>query len=48
MSLTSLDLQLIVKLLTQATTNLVLDLANLVTNIGKPSLGQPSHQPDQT
>ena len=48
MSLTLLDLKLIVKLLARATTHLVLDLANLVTNIGKPSLGQPSHQPDQT
>ena len=25
-----------------------LDLANLVTNLAKQSLGQPSHQPDQT
>ena len=36
----------IVKLLALALTNLVLDLANLVTNLAKQS--QPSHQPDQT
>ena len=38
----------IVKLLALALTNLVLDLVNLVINLVKPSLGQPSHQPDQT
>ena len=38
----------IVKLLALALTNLVLDLANLVTNLAKRSLGQPSHKPDQT
>ena len=29
-------------------TNLVLSLVNLVTNLAKPSLGQPSHKSDQT
>ena len=38
----------IVKLLALALTNLVLDLANLVTNLAKPSLDRPGHQPDQT
>ena len=38
----------IVKLLALALTNLVLDQANLVTNLAKPSLDPPSHQPDQT
>ena len=38
----------IVKLLALALTNLVLSLVNLVTNLAKPSLGQPSHKPDQT
>ena len=38
----------VVKLLALALTNLVLDLANLVTNSAKPSLGQPGHQPNQT
>ena len=33
----------VVKLLALALTNLVLDLANLVTNLAKPSLVQPSH-----
>ena len=36
-----------VKLLALALTNLVLDLANLVTNLAIPSLGQPIHQPNQ-
>ena len=27
---------------------MVLDLVNLVTNLAKPSLGQPGQQPDQT
>ena len=40
--------QFIVRLLALALTNLVFDLANLVTNLGKQSLGQPCHQPDQT
>ena len=31
-----------------ALTKLVLDLANLVTNLAKQSIGQPHHQPDQT
>ena len=31
-----------------ALTNLVLDLVNLVTNLAKSSLGQPSQQPEQT
>ena len=39
---------LIVKLLALALTNLVLSLVILVTNLAKPSLGQPSHKPDQT
>ena len=39
---------LIVKLLALALTNLVLSLVNLVTNLAKPSLGQPSYLPDQT
>ena len=34
---------LFVKLLALALTNLVLDMANLVTNLAKPSLVQPSH-----
>ena len=38
----------IVKLLALALTNLVLSLVNLVTNLVKRSLGQPSHKPDQT
>ena len=38
-----LVLSKIVKLLALALTNLVLDLANLVTNLAKPSLVQPSH-----
>ena len=40
----------IVKLmaLAPAVTNLVLDLAHSVTNLAKQSLGQPSHQPNQT
>ena len=38
----------IVKLLALALTNLVLSLVNLVTNLAKRSLGQPSHKPDQT
>ena len=38
----------IVKLLALALTNLVPDLANLVTNLAKQSLGQPRHQTDQT
>ena len=40
----------IVKLLALAfaLTNLVLDLVNLVTNLAKSSLGQPSQQPEQT
>ena len=33
----------IVKLLALALTNLVLSLVNLVTNLAKPSLGQPSY-----
>ena len=33
----------IVKLLAPALTNLDLDLANLVTNLAKPSLGLPGH-----
>ena len=33
----------IVKLLALALTNLVLDLANLVTNLAKQNLGQASH-----
>ena len=33
----------IVKLLALALTNLVLDLANLVTNLAKHNLGPPSH-----
>ena len=41
-------LYIIVKLLDLALTSIVLDLANLVTNSTKPSLGQPRHQPDQT
>ena len=40
--------QTIVKLLALALTNLVPDLANLVTNLAKQSLGQPRHQTDQT
>ena len=40
--------EFIVKLLALALTNLVLDLAKLVTKLDKPSLGPPSHQPDQT
>ena len=32
-----------VKLLALALTNLVLSLVNLVTNLAKPSLGQPSY-----
>ena len=39
---------IIVKHLALALTNLVLDLANLVTNLAKQRLGQPNHQPDQT
>ena len=39
---------IIVKLLALALTKLVLDLANLVTNLAKQSIGQPHHQPDQT
>ena len=39
---------LFVKLLALALTNLVLILVNLVTNLAKPSLGQPSHKSDQT
>ena len=38
----------IVKLLGLALTNLVHDLANLVTNLAKQSHGQPRHQPHQT
>ena len=38
---------IIVKLLALALT-MDLDLVNLVTNLAKPSLGQPGHQPDQT
>ena len=40
----------IVKLLALALalTNLVLDLANVVTNLAKPRLGSPSHKADQT
>ena len=41
-------IQDIVKLLALALTNLVPDLANLVTNLAKQSLGQPRHQTDQT
>ena len=36
-----------VKLLALALTNLVLSLVNLVTNLVKHSLGQPSHKPDK-
>ena len=39
---------LFVKLLALALTNLVLDMANLVTNLAKPSHSSPSHQADQT
>ena len=35
--------RIIVKLLALALTNLVLSLVNLVTNLAKPSLGQPSY-----
>ena len=42
------DTLFIVKLLALALTSLVLNLANLVTNLVKPNLGQPSHPPDQT
>ena len=38
----------IVKLLALALTNLVLSLVNLVTNLVKPSLGQPNHKSDLT
>ena len=38
----------IVKLLALALTNLVPDLATLVTNLAIQSLGQPRHQTDQT
>ena len=43
-----IDQVIFVKLLAPALalTNLVLDLVNLVTNLAKPSLGQPSHQPE--
>ena len=34
---------IVVKLLALALTNLVLSLVNLVTNMAKPSLGQPSY-----
>ena len=37
-----------VKLLAMALNNMVPDMANLETNLAKPCLGQPSHQPDQT
>ena len=37
------NLYQIVKLLALALTNLVLSLVNLVTNLAKPSLGQPSY-----
>ena len=37
----------IVELLALALSNLVYDLANLA-NLANPSLGQPSHQPDET
>ena len=40
--------QIVVKLLALALTNLVLDLANLATNWAKQSHGHPSHQPDLT
>ena len=36
-------LLIIVKFLALALTNLVFDLANLVTNLAKPSLGRPGH-----
>ena len=39
---------IIVKLLALALTNLVLDLANLVTNLAKQSLGQPHHHSEHT
>ena len=35
--------EIIVKLLALALTNLVFDLANLVTNLAKQNLGPPSH-----
>ena len=47
LSSTSGPLVNIVKLLDLALA-LVLDLVNLVTNLAKPSLGQPSQKPDQT
>ena len=39
---------IIVKFLSLALSNLVLDLINIVTNLAKPSLGQPIQQPYQT
>ena len=45
---TFFHINLFVKLLAMALTNLVLDLANLVTNLAKPRLWSPSHRADQT